>query len=656
MAIANTTPDPTQLTNLIEAGFELIPLHQWEAVGPRGRKVGKAPVGRDWWSKPSMDIHQATEHMAEGGNVGIPLGKPLGDKYLCAYDIDVANLPNGPDSIEPLVQQIADDLGVRHDDLVVHESGGGGLHVFFLSDEADLRGYTEVGGVKVEVKSKGQQVVAPGSVHPDTARLYEVHPDSAVHENLPVAPESLVAKLRKPTSSHVGTQIVPPSRVRWIADQIKAAIEIGADVFEDHDDWIRGGMAFHAASGGDDYGLDAWIACSHEGEADHCAYRWRSFGDGEITDRTLNHYLASAGADPTEAPSLTAEEVAEFVASDFAELADEEEPTSNRQRMHLTLDELLDLPEPEWLVERAVPKNGLVVLYGPPKSAKTFLALDVALSIASGQDNVHGLDCKAGRVYYVLAEGGGPMLRKRAEAWLRTKDTYDAEIAVLTKAVTLSNRKSVDRLVEDMGEDEWDLVIIDTLARCMDGDENSVKDMNLAIKGCDRIREKTGSAVMLVHHSGKDQSKGMRGSTALLGAIDGSMRMKPMGNNAIELSVPELRHGEPPEPRMLRLEPTQSSAVLTASIASKDFSPESLLVELASRADDRTPRTAFKQLAAEELNRSVKTANDLITRHIPDSRQGAAASSSGRLVWREPDPSSTSPRAELIRNVEATSG
>ncbi len=654
MATANATPDPTQLSTLIDAGFELIPLQQWCAISERGRMVGKAPVGRDWWSKPSMDLDQANAHMADGCNVGIPLGKPLGNGYLCAYDIDVKNLPDGADDLEPILRQIANDLDVGRDDLVVHETGSGGLHVFFLSDEADLRGLTDVGGVKVEVKSKGQQVVAPGSVHPDTARPYQVSPDSAAHAELPVAPEALVAQLRKPTVSHTGTQIVPPSRVRWIAEQIRAAIDIGVDVFEDHDDWIRGGMAFHAASGGDDYGLDAWIDCSHEGEADHCAYRWRTFGDGEITDRTLNHYLANAGADTTQAPSLTPEEVAEFVAPDFAEL--DEEQTERPRRQLLSLGELLDLPEPEWLMENAVPKNGLVVLYGPPKSAKTFLALDVGLSVASGAGSVHGLGCDRGRVLYVLAEGGAKMMGNRARAWLAREDVESPpDFALFPYSVSLGNRRSVDDLLELAGTD-WDLVVFDTLARCMDGDENSVKDMNLAIRGCDRIRERTGAAVMLVHHSGKDQSKGMRGSTALLGAVDGSMRMRPTGNGAIELSVPELRHGEPPAPRVLTLQSSGDSAVLTASTASRDFAPDRLLVDLASLAKDRTPRTAFKLLAAEELNRSVKTANDLITRHIPDSRERAVASSSGRLVWREPDPSSSSPRAELVRNAEPTCG
>lgn len=142
MATANTTPDPTILPKLIDAGFELIPLHQWDAVGPRGRMVGKAPVGRDWWSRPPMTLEQAEDHMAEGGNVGIPLGKPAGDGYLCAYDIDLKSLPNGVRDMRRVVRSIADHLGAADiTDLVIHQSGNDGLHVFFRSAEPDLAGH-----------------------------------------------------------------------------------------------------------------------------------------------------------------------------------------------------------------------------------------------------------------------------------------------------------------------------------------------------------------------------------------------------------------------------------------------------------------------------------------------------------------------------------
>ena len=58
------------------------------------------------------------------------------------------------------------------------------------------------------------------------------------------------------------------------------------------------------------------------------------------------------------------------------------------------------------------------------------------------------------------------------------------------------------------------------------GDENSSTDMGLFVEACDIIRAHTGGAVMGVHHAGKDASRGMRGSKAILGAVDTSLVVK----------------------------------------------------------------------------------------------------------------------------------
>ena len=59
------------------------------------------------------------------------------------------------------------------------------------------------------------------------------------------------------------------------------------------------------------------------------------------------------------------------------------------------------------------------------------------------------------------------------------------------------------------------MVVIDTLARCFGGnDENDARDMGAFIEGCDVIKQKTGATVLVVHHSGKDEGKGARGSSA----------------------------------------------------------------------------------------------------------------------------------------------
>ena len=60
------------------------------------------------------------------------------------------------------------------------------------------------------------------------------------------------------------------------------------------------------------------------------------------------------------------------------------------------------------------------------------------------------------------------------------------------------------------------MLVIDTLARAMAGsDENSASDVSLVVAKCEAITMAAGAAILLVHHSGKDTSKGARGSTAL---------------------------------------------------------------------------------------------------------------------------------------------
>jgi hypothetical protein len=65
------------------------------------------------------------------------------------------------------------------------------------------------------------------------------------------------------------------------------------------------------------------------------------------------------------------------------------------------------------------------------------------------------------------------------------------------------------------------LIVVDTLARSMgDGDENTAKDAAMFVRNCDLIREATGAHVMVIHHTGKDEERGARGSSALRAAVD----------------------------------------------------------------------------------------------------------------------------------------
>ena len=185
--------------------------------------------------------------------------------------------------------------------------------------------------------------------------------------------------------------------------------------------------------------------------------------------------------------------------------------------------ELLRLPPPEWLIHGIMPAGGLIGLYGQPGVGKSFLALDFAMSVAAGvlwQDRA----VKKGPVLYIAAEGGTGM-GKRARAWTIDRDVKTKKITVmwlLEPIPIYGDSNDVDRVMEKIVDEVQvhpRLVVIDTLARCFDGNENEQEDMGRFVAGADRFRQEFDAAVIVVHHTRLDGDR-ERGNTAFRGAAD----------------------------------------------------------------------------------------------------------------------------------------
>lgn len=196
-----------------------------------------------------------------------------------------------------------------------------------------------------------------------------------------------------------------------------------------------------------------------------------------------------------------------------------------------SVKELLFMDPPAWLIEDIVPENALVGLYAPPESLKSFLALDIAMCIATGTP-FHGHEIQPGYVVYISAEGGAGM-GKRVAAWMldHDMDILDRRldnIAFITETVNV-NADSVEmayllqRLEEEV-QREPVLVVIDTLARCFVGNENEQEDMGQFVAGVDVLRKRFGCSVLVVHHTRLDGER-ERGNTAFRGAADTMIAM-----------------------------------------------------------------------------------------------------------------------------------
>lgn len=225
------------------------------------------------------------------------------------------------------------------------------------------------------------------------------------------------------------------------------------------------------------------------------------------------------------APKWNFEERPDKVSTKAKEARRENRLSKSRRQTRFrlwTVEELEALPDPEWLIEDILPKGGLGILYGQPAAGKSFLALDWANCVAAGQEWCKR-DVKAGDVVYICAEGASG-LKLRVNAWRKVHNRELERLRFLPQSLNMLDENDVCAFIREIQAHKCEpsLIIIDTLARCFgDGDENAAQHMNAFVAGTDAFRQAFPSTtVLVVHHSGKNAKKGLRGNSALKGAAD----------------------------------------------------------------------------------------------------------------------------------------
>lgn len=223
--------------------------------------------------------------------------------------------------------------------------------------------------------------------------------------------------------------------------------------------------------------------------------------------------------------------------------------------------ELIANPRPlAWLIRGVLELDSFALMFADPGVGKTFLALDIAFSVACGTD-WHGRRVYAGPVFYIAGEGGNGLGRRlRALELARGREIGAAPLFVSTVPASLTDAEgagdalaAVDAMVQHHGKPS--LIVLDTVARNFGGgDENSTRDMTAFVAACDRIRESTGACVLLVHHSGHGDKSRARGSTALKGALDWEYSLSKDAGT-LQLECTKAKDAEPPPPMSFRLTP-----------------------------------------------------------------------------------------------------
>lgn len=336
-------------------------------------------------------------------------------------------------------------------------------------------------------------------------------------------------------------------------DMTVADIKHCLDSLGTDESWLSVGMAVHQASGASEDAwelFDEWSArFPGSYDYDNNRKRWDSFKVGKPGAAGAGTLIHLAGVAPHELPSHGG-----HIAGD-GDLADE---APRKLTLPLSFGFEGYNRVSQYLIKGLLPAECTSSIYGPSGSYKSFLAISWACHIATGK-SWDGKKVEQGAVLYVVGEGGTGVPR-RIKAWALAHNDGEnvTNLCCINQPVFVAAPLQVEQLklaaehVEQTTGLPVVLVIIDTLARCFGGaDENKASDMGAFIAGCDAVKAATKATVLIVHHSGKDETKGARGSSSFRAALDTEFLVKrePGGAKALVLACTKQKDSEEAEAR-----------------------------------------------------------------------------------------------------------
>lgn len=289
----------------------------------------------------------------------------------------------------------------------------------------------------------------------------------------------------------------------------------------------------------------------------------------------------------------------------------------------------LQLMEPEFLVDDLFEADALCLFFGESGCKKSFVALDMAASIATGAP-FYGKQTKEGPVIYLAGEGIGGMTRRR-EAWTKHRgiSLSGAPLFLSNRAALFMDEQSariVEEEVEKAAQEVGNplLIIIDTVARSIvGGDENSAKDVSVFIDRVDALRRKYGASALLVHHSGIMDKGRLRGSSAWKGALDAEFLIEASGpeNMLVTVSCKKMKDAPIPAPfsfeavEYVVMETRTGKAITSLALEPTDEKPAK--VEKMSRAQ-KTALDTYHAAAKEKP--TVDQEGNFLGVHVEDWR------------------------------------
>lgn len=304
-------------------------------------------------------------------------------------------------------------------------------------------------------------------------------------------------------------------------------------------------------------------------------------------------------------PDLVSSADAKFgpAAEVFTAMVESSKASEEPRYRLVSADELRDLPPLAWCVRGVLPAVGLAALFGPSGSGKSFLALDLAAAIAGGWRWFDHRVTPAPVVYAALEGEAG--FKLRAQAWeLHHGQPLPEGLRMMLQPFKLTEPQDVADLAAVVPAGA--VVFLDTLNRAAPlADENASRDMGEILEAAKRLQTASGGLVVLVHHSGKDANRGLRGHSSLFAAMDAALEVSRDGDRR-EWRVAKAKDGQDGTAHPFGLE------VLVLGADEHGDAYTSCAVVASEGSADRAPRlTPAQRMARDSLVKACERAGDL---------------------------------------------
>lgn len=504
----------------------------WKLVPRQGKKPLKVPYytngtprGENGTPKDvslMSDYDSAVKYAKDNGYTGVGFAF-LPEFNVTGLDFDDCIIDG---VIDPEVEKVT--LGTYTE----LSPSGNGVHAFVRGNLGDRKSNTKNGQFGFELFSTKIWLTFTGNITELTGMTGAEDTVSDPNEDLAMLIMSRFGKAEEATlpSFIVGKQ----ETLGLPFSELSKALSVLPDDLG-YDEWLHVGMAIHHETEGSEEGFtlwDSWSANSPKyGTEEYGRYKWDSFGRNTssrpVTARSLLKQANQYGAN-LRIPDVS------ISPDDFAPIIDHNPVTERDTKadelksffnIRTAAEFMTDIKPVTWLIKGFLPKATLGVLYGESGSGKSFIGLDICAALARKMD-WNGLRCQpqASRVLYVVAEGvGGFSVRLSAYCRQAGIGPGDLNVDIISDVTpNLTDGVSVDHLIRDIiAREPYDLIVMDTFAQVTAGsNENSGEDMGRALGYCRKISQSTDAMILLVHHSGKDASKGARGHSSIYAAAD----------------------------------------------------------------------------------------------------------------------------------------